>query len=367
MDDASLLANIYGAAHEPQRLRIALDALRGRTGAASVTVHWFNRRADRLRHRWQAGCSFTPADFSNLSALDDQNPRTIAAFNPVESGVVVLEDELIPERLKGDLTLWQQRLRSSGLGRFMGARMQMGALGEAGLAVHGPLDGPPLTADCRATLCAMMPHVREAITLMVATGQREQEREQLRAMLEMMRLAVLFCDVGGWIVGGNAAGERLAAEGGIAMAEPSGHLRRLRLSSAARSLLAADSAGEMRCRLAGRDCLIRAIPLPQTMRQALMADERASHLLVARDMASIVGPSAAQLLETFGVTRGEAELLAHLCMGDDLRAFAEVRGVSIHTARTQLKQVMAKTQTHRQSDLVRLLMNSPSSLFGPLH
>jgi DNA-binding CsgD family transcriptional regulator len=38
--------------------------------------------------------------------------------------------------------------------------------------------------------------------------------------------------------------------------------------------------------------------------------------------------------------------------------------VSIHTARTQLKQVMAKTRASRQADLIRLALASPSHLFG---
>lgn len=368
MDDAGILGHLYGAAHDSRRLTIVLDALRDRTGAGSVTIHWFHRRADRLRHRWMVGCSQTPVDFADLGAMDDINPRTIAALNPVHSGVVMLEDSHIPDILSDEVAQWQRRLRRSGLGHFIGARMAMGELGEAGLAVHASHGGMALAADCRATLTAMMPHVREVLKLSVENAQREQERESMRLLIDQMRLGVLFCNPSGWIITANALGQRWMRDAALAMPERCGPGHRARLVAGARGLLSSDRPGEMRWTTLEGDWLIRAMPLMQngfdTIPQPL---GRPSHVIVGCDADSRVSPTPGELLSLFGVTRVEAELLAHLCMGEDLRAFAQSRGVSIHTARTQLKQVMAKTRTHRQSDLVRLVMNSPAGLFSSPH
>lgn len=368
MDDAGILGHLYGAAHDSRRLTIVLDALRDRTGAGSVTIHWFHRRADRLRHRWMVGCSQTPVDFADLGAMDDINPRTIAALNPVHSGVVMLEDSHIPDILSDEVAQWQRRLRRSGLGHFIGARMAMGELGEAGLAVHASHGGMALAADCRATLTAMMPHVREVLKLSVENAQREQERESMRLLIDQTRLGVLFCNPSGWIITANALGQRWMRDAALAMPERCGPGHRARLVAGARGLLLSDRPGEMRWTMLEGDWLIRAMPLMQngfdTIPQPL---GRPSHVIVGCDADSRVSPTPGELLSLFGVTRVEAELLAHLCMGEDLRAFAQSRGVSIHTARTQLKQVMAKTRTHRQSDLVRLVMNSPAGLFSSPH
>jgi DNA-binding CsgD family transcriptional regulator len=66
-------------------------------------------------------------------------------------------------------------------------------------------------------------------------------------------------------------------------------------------------------------------------------------------------PSAAALRAGFGLTAAEAALAEALCAGGSLAGFAAARGASVHTARTQLRALLAKTRTDRQADLVGLL------------
>ena len=60
--------------------------------------------------------------------------------------------------------------------------------------------------------------------------------------------------------------------------------------------------------------------------------------------------SVAQL---FGLSTAEACLTAALCEGLSLTDYAAAKGISVGTARIQLKRALAKTQSHRQSELVR--------------
>ena len=65
----------------------------------------------------------------------------------------------------------------------------------------------------------------------------------------------------------------------------------------------------------------------------------------------------------YGLTRAEGELVSLLCAGLSLERVATQRKVSIHTVRSQLKQVFAKTSTSRQSELVgRVLADLPPTL-----
>lgn len=66
-------------------------------------------------------------------------------------------------------------------------------------------------------------------------------------------------------------------------------------------------------------------------------------------------PSASFLRGAFGLTQAEAMLAVGLCRGASLAEFAAERGISIHTARTQLRALLGKTRTERQADLVGLL------------
>lgn len=55
------------------------------------------------------------------------------------------------------------------------------------------------------------------------------------------------------------------------------------------------------------------------------------------------------------LTPAEARIALGIARGEALVTIAKAHGISIATARTQLKSVFAKTGTHRQGQLVALL------------
>ncbi|MGA7220233.1 MAG: helix-turn-helix transcriptional regulator [Candidatus Sulfotelmatobacter sp.] len=61
---------------------------------------------------------------------------------------------------------------------------------------------------------------------------------------------------------------------------------------------------------------------------------------------------AAVLTRLFGLTRGEASLAKHLLAGKSIDEAAAELFISPHTARTHLKRIFMKTDTHRQTELV---------------
>jgi DNA-binding CsgD family transcriptional regulator len=71
-------------------------------------------------------------------------------------------------------------------------------------------------------------------------------------------------------------------------------------------------------------------------------------------------PSATALIKTlqaaFRLTEAEARLAERLARGDDLRSAARSVGVTYQTARTRLAEIFQKTDTHRQAELVSLLL-----------
>ena len=73
--------------------------------------------------------------------------------------------------------------------------------------------------------------------------------------------------------------------------------------------------------------------------------------------------SATEMLETvYSLTPAEADLVRLLAGGHSLEAAAELRGVTMNTVRTQLKQVFAKTDTKRQAELVRLVLTGVGTI-----
>ena len=78
-------------------------------------------------------------------------------------------------------------------------------------------------------------------------------------------------------------------------------------------------------------------------------------ILLLTDLTSAQRPDMTRLSVAFGLTQAEAKLAAQLGIGIGIDAAAASLGVSRETARSQLKAVFAKTNTHHQAELVALV------------
>lgn len=92
------------------------------------------------------------------------------------------------------------------------------------------------------------------------------------------------------------------------------------------------------------------------LRLALWATFDTSCLLMTMTELSRVEDPLARFARDFRLTEAETHVVAHLANGTTLAEIAATRGVSLSTTRNQIKSVMAKTETHRQLDLVRLML-----------
>ncbi len=71
------------------------------------------------------------------------------------------------------------------------------------------------------------------------------------------------------------------------------------------------------------------------------------------------------LRKLYALTQAEVELVELLCDGWSLEEAATQRGVTMNTARSQLKQIFFKTGTSRQSELVRLVLAGIAGIRDP--
>jgi DNA-binding CsgD family transcriptional regulator len=96
--------------------------------------------------------------------------------------------------------------------------------------------------------------------------------------------------------------------------------------------------------------IVRVVPGPE-LRLWQDPDRRTALLkLYDRDMEVPVDEQA--MISLYGLTRGEAALTAKLVQGKSLEESASELFISPHTARTHLKRIFMKTDTHRQPELV---------------
>jgi pimeloyl-ACP methyl ester carboxylesterase/DNA-binding CsgD family transcriptional regulator len=73
----------------------------------------------------------------------------------------------------------------------------------------------------------------------------------------------------------------------------------------------------------------------------------------------------ATVQEAFGLTQAEVEIVRGVALGLPLRDIAEGRGRSLETVRTQVRSVLAKTETHSQAELVRVVLGLMDVALAP--
>ena len=88
----------------------------------------------------------------------------------------------------------------------------------------------------------------------------------------------------------------------------------------------------------------------------------AAAVLFVTDAESSDVSTVAVLRSVYALTHAEAELVQLLVSGRSLEEVAKLRGVTMNTARSQLKHVFAKTDTRRQGELIRLIVTGVASL-----
>lgn len=102
----------------------------------------------------------------------------------------------------------------------------------------------------------------------------------------------------------------------------------------------------------GRPLVMKAIPIRQ---RPLKYAPTARAVLILMDLDINPVPSPDLLRNIFDFTRAEARLASRLAAGEGLAQAARATGISIGTARQQLKAIFAKTGCRRQSELLSLL------------
>ena len=79
------------------------------------------------------------------------------------------------------------------------------------------------------------------------------------------------------------------------------------------------------------------------------------------DRLSTSGKDALRRL--YGFTEAEARLAACLLRGFSLEDCSQHLGITVNTTRTHLKRLFTKTSTNRQGELIRVLLESPATLY----
>jgi DNA-binding CsgD family transcriptional regulator/PAS domain-containing protein len=213
------------------------------------------------------------------------------------------------------------------------------------------------------------PHLQRAFALSRQLADQRAEAESLQSILNTIAAAIFVVDASGRIKTANARAEHLLTEGRLVHGSPAGRLcfrnsadhRAVMgcLHSAAGDTAAAPGAiglkgcGDKR-HVAFVSPLVTQRRDPAARRMPLWDPSNAFAVFVI-DAAESPQPPMQRIADVLGVTGAEARLAAAVLQDKSLNEYADEQHISIHTARIQMRSLLAKTNTHRQAQLVGLL------------
>lgn len=366
---AELVGAVYEAALDGTRWPAFVDNLRAslRAGLGLLWVHDFSDGADLFDNADHLS-AVAGLDSGALSRYADHFSHCnvwIPNARQLAEGSLVVSSSLYPEHRLEHTEFYNDWLR--GLDLFHGVGSSIAKQGSRDIKltfVRSRRAGPFVPAELRM-LGHLLPHLRRAIALQGTLRRLQSISASAVASLDCLPLGVVLLSRTGTVLHANrrthelAASTRalrLSASGAIEAATPAATLLLKRLIDNALCLAAGGLAKETTLRvsgLGGAELHVMAAPLAVP---SAPFGEAAPAALFLSDPQGAPQSMVQTLRSTYGMTRAEAELTQALVAGQSLTDYARARGVSINTAKTQLKFAAARAGARRQGDLVRIVL-----------
>jgi DNA-binding CsgD family transcriptional regulator len=271
---------------------------------------------------------------------------------------LVLEHDVATDEDRKVLPIYHEFYRRFDIPWFAAAAFEAGDLTWSATFVRSQGQGPFGPAD-RARLLDLRHHLHRAVSLALRTTTLLGGA--LIDLLDAFAVGAVLVDRRGMAVHANRSARSLfgsgldVTNGRLAAIDPAvnAELQRmmegvagLRFSPAAASPVAVPRNGR-------RPLLVEAMPLAAGAVDDPLCVLRSMVMITDLEFKETSGADRAR--DVFHLTKAEGRLAARLARGEDIDAAAAVLGVTRHTARSQLKAIFAKTDTHRQAELVALL------------
>jgi len=365
-----LLGAIYEGAMQSPPWHSALELLKDELDAKHVTLMLRPPSPDS---------SGVMINTGPVTAQGQQSYEThffaLDPFVRLKEGEVVTAEELIGKAWL-DSPVYREYLEPLDIRHLLGTDIYTQEGVECRLRVTRSHDAKPFSAEDKALVRFLLPHLKRSINLHSRLDFLECERQLFAGTVNRMLLGMVSFDQNGSILETNQEARRILAEkDGISLSGNTlvahGSTEGRELQRMIRQALGPAAPGTQGpavvealavTRPSGRaklGVLVKAIPLGQWSE----SKHRPAVVVFLRDPESnAVQPSHELVRRLFELTRMEATLALLLAEGYTLDEAAEKMNVRRNTARTHLRSIFCKTGVTRQTMLVRLLLNSVITL-----
>jgi DNA-binding CsgD family transcriptional regulator len=306
----------------------------------------------------------------------EQRFYSVDPFVRLPEGEVVTAEELIGKSWL-ESAVYREFLQPLGIRHLLGADIYTQEGIECRLRVTRPPEARPFSAEDKALVRLLLPHLKRAIQFHARLDYLECERQLFAGTVNRLLLGIVSFAQNGTLLETNQEARRILSEKDglwlsgntlcVESAQESRELQRMIRQALADSLSGGQGGPGLVeamsvSRPSGRaklGVLVRSIPPGDWSESKL----RPAVAVFLRDPeSSAAQPSHELVRRLFGLTRMEAQLALLLAEGYTLDEAAEKMDVRRNTARTHLRSIFCKTGVTRQTMLVRLMLNSVLTL-----
>jgi DNA-binding CsgD family transcriptional regulator len=293
----------------------------------------------------------------------------------LRTGAVVLGDRLIGRDAMRRTAYYDDFGRRYGIFQCLAGMIEVSPKALSCISINRSEQRDTFDDGDSAFLSALMPSVRQALQIHRRLEGAELMATHAADVLDRLPHGVILLSAAGAVLSSNrAAGVILRSRDGLTV--DTGELRAatVGVTSQLRALIGAairtsqgvsiePDQGLLLPRPSGRRPLSLIVaPLPSKRRVLVPDPLRATAVIFVTDPERTPLPDAALIRTIFRLTTAESQLVRCLAAGLSLEQAAVQLGLRPATVRTRLKDVFQKTNTHRQADLVRLVLTNLASL-----
>jgi DNA-binding CsgD family transcriptional regulator len=371
-EDSELIALIdliYAAVLDADLWPTVLAKLADATGTMQAIIATMDRRTDTFASISRRAYPDLEASYKDYWAFRNPLWDNATALPP---GEVFSLDTLMPRQDFAKTPVFNEWWKTADYGlEMLGANLPVADRVSSVICVVNARRSDALTSEQTRVFETAVRHVSRAVRVHRQLWTLDLMHDTAPERFESLRQGAILVDAAANVLFTNAparavleTGEGLVLKGGcLASTDGADTLQRL-IASCARGV------GPMRGPLGGeldvrrgpnRPCLhVSVTPLrskdPATGMPWLGLRPPAAIVTVV-DPETGRRQLAQNLHNRFGLTGAETGLAAEILKGDGRAAAARRRGISVATARAQLSSIFEKTGTHRQAELVHLLLD----------
>ena len=358
----NLIGDLYEAAVRQEDFLEVLQRTAEAVGADAF--HMFSWDPANARPRFSV---YTPdSQYDSVVAIYEAyygalDPRRDLVQRAPAGTLVACQDHITDQDVARSEFYQDFQVPTAGHRYLMGTRLLRLGESETLLGLLRNKGRTPYTDVDRSTAASLIPHLHRAINLWQDAKVLHQDAALGTELMEQLGLAVFALDKEAKVVLSNRAGEILLGTG-TALKLRHGRLAaslapdndallaailRVTRSRCGESLALRNATG------ASHDLFLSIAGIPDRLLSTLGS---ASVLITVRIRESIPPVTAMQLQQAFGLTRAEAAVAEALIQGESPDDYANTKVVSLNTVRSQVRAILAKTNSRSQAQAVSTML-----------